>query len=266
MSGDGEPVLLTEESEAVLTVTLNRPDRLNALDPALMLALTTAWAHAADPGIRAVVVTGSGRGFCSGVDLRAERSRDPTPTGIRTRLNPLVLGLASLAKPVIAAVNGVAAGAGLSLACAADVRVASTAARFVPAFAKVGLTPDAGATYFVPRLLGPARAFEWFAGGESLDAAGALQLGLVSEIVEPEALLTAAHTRALGYASVAGEALSLTKQLMQRAMTSTLAEQLELEAQMQLRALAAPGRDEARAAVVERIHNGNPQVLGGTNE
>jgi 2-(1,2-epoxy-1,2-dihydrophenyl)acetyl-CoA isomerase len=266
MSGNGEPVLLTEESDAVLTVTLNRPERLNALDPELMLALTATWAHAADPGIRAVVITGSGRGFCSGVDLRTERSGEAKPTGIRTRLNPMVLGLAALAKPVIAAVNGVAAGAGLSLACAADVRLASTTARFVPAFAKVGLTPDAGASFFVPRLLGPARAFEWFAGGQSIDAETALGLGLVSQIVEPEELLTAAHTRALDYACAPGEALSLTKTLVQRSLTSTLAEQLELEAQMQLQALAAPGRDEARASVVARIHNGNPHDHGGTNE
>ncbi|WP_261566538.1 enoyl-CoA hydratase/isomerase family protein [Frankia gtarii] len=256
MTGQPGSVLELDRSDGVLTVILNRPQRLNALDSALVEALAAAWSEAADPDIRAVIITGAGRGFCAGADLRADRPKTKRPTGLRVRFNPHVLALASLRKPVIAAVNGVAAGAGLALACAADIRIASTEARFVPAFASVGVTPDAGASYFVPRLVGASRAFEWFATGRHLDASAAQEWGLVSEIVEPSRLLPVARERALLLAAVPGEALALTKALLQRSLTATLPEQLESEVESQLAAIAAPGREEARAAVVSRIRGG----------
>ena len=254
MSQSSDDVVLLDESDQVLTVTLNRPDSLNALDHTLMAALSAAWAEARDPRIRAIVLTGAGRGFCSGADLRAPRAPGRT-LGPRARLNPLVLGLASLGKPVIAAINGVAAGAGLGLACAADIRIASSEARFVPAFSAIGITPDAGASFFVPRLIGAARAFEWFVRSDPLDAKTALDIGLLSDVVAPDQLAEVAWERAHSLAKMPGEAVALTKLLVQQSHASTLAEQLELEAELQLQALEAPGREEARASVVAKIQH-----------
>src|ERR671919_2588611 len=148
---------------AVLTITLNRPEVYNAFNRALHAGLRGALAEAAAGEVRAVVVTGAGRGFCSGQDLK--EFSDLPDGGVRTALeetyHPNIRAIRSLEKPVIAAINGPAAGAGLSLAAACDVRVAADSASFVPAFIGIGLVPDSGGTYFVTRLLGYARAFEW---------------------------------------------------------------------------------------------------------
>src|ERR671919_2329935 len=148
---------------AVLTITLNRPEVYNAFNRALHAALRDALEEAADPSVRAVVVTGAGRGFCSGQDLK--EFSDLPEGGIRGALedtyHPNIRAIRALQKPVIAAVNGAAAGAGISLAAACDVRIASDAATFVPGFIGIGLVPDSGGSWFVHRLLGFARAFEW---------------------------------------------------------------------------------------------------------
>src|SRR5207237_1932157 len=164
----------TSRDGAVLTITLNRPDVLNAFDDAMHRALAAALGDARATDVRAVVLTGAGRGFCVGQDLREFREA-PGDIGGRLRGNyhPNVLALRALEKPVIAAVNGAAAGAGVSFACACDFRIASDQATFVPAFINIGLVPDSGATFFVTRLVGQARAFEWFATGRRLTAAGA---------------------------------------------------------------------------------------------
>jgi 2-(1,2-epoxy-1,2-dihydrophenyl)acetyl-CoA isomerase len=164
-----------------------------------------------------------------------------------------VLGLAALAKPVLAAVNGVAAGAGLALACAADVRIASTEARFVPGYARIGVIPDSGGTWFIPRLIGWSRAFDWIATGEEASASRALEWGLVNEVVEPGALLDRAQAKARQYADMPGAAIGLTKALLHQSWGSTLSEQLEREAEAMPRALLAPGRAEARAAMVAKL-------------
>src|SRR5437016_13233054 len=175
----------TSRDGAVLTITLNRPDVLNAFDDAMHRALAAALGDARATDVRAIVVTGAGRGFCVGQDLNEFREA-PGDIGARLRGNyhPNVLALRRLEKPVLAAVNGPAAGAGLSFACACDLRIAADSATFVPAFISIGLIPDSGGTYFVSRLLGPARAFEWLTSGRTLTAAEAHAWGLGSEVVE----------------------------------------------------------------------------------
>src|ERR687896_186313 len=187
----------------VTTITLNRPDVLNAFDAAMHRALAGALREARDPDVRAVVVTGAGRGFCVGQDLTEFRE---APGDIADRLrsgyHPTVPAIRALEKPVIAAVNGPAAGAGLSLACACDLRIASDAATFVPAFINIGLIPDSGGSFFVYHLLGYARAFEWLASGRRLTAAEAHGWGLVSEVVEHDRLAARAHELAAALAAM----------------------------------------------------------------
>src|SRR3954451_19647386 len=162
----------TSRDGAVLTITLNRPDVLNAFNAEMHRALATALKEARSSDVRAVVVTGAGRGFCVGQDLTEFRE---APGDIGSRLpghyHPNILALRALEKPFLAAVNGPAAGAGLSFACACDLRIAADDATFVPAFINIGLVPDSGGTYFVRRLLGTARAFEWLTSGRRLTAA-----------------------------------------------------------------------------------------------
>ncbi|HVM68292.1 MAG TPA: enoyl-CoA hydratase-related protein, partial [Gaiellaceae bacterium] len=166
--------VLTSRDGGVLTITLNRPEVFNAFNAALHARLAEALAEAAEPGVRAVVITGAGRGFCAGQDLK---EFGEMPESIRERLeatyHPNVRAIRALPKPVIAAVNGPCAGAGLSLACACDVRIASDAATFVPGFIGIGLVPDSGGSWFVHRLLGFARAFEWMTSNRRLTAAEA---------------------------------------------------------------------------------------------
>src|SRR5438093_92321 len=171
----------TSREGAVLTITLNRPDVLNAFNEQMHRGLAVALGDARAAAVRAVVLTGAGRGFCVGQDLTEFREA-PGDIGarLRTSYHPNVLAIRALEKPVLAAVNGPAAGAGLSFACACDLRVAADSASFVPAFINVGLVPDSGGTYFVTRILGPARAFEWLTSGRKLSAAEAHAWGLGS--------------------------------------------------------------------------------------
>ena len=169
---------------AVQTITLNRPEKLNAFTRTLHEELQAALEEARDPAVRAVVITGAGRGFSAGQDLSAFGESGDVAAMLRATYHVNVLAIRSLEKPVVAAVNGVCAGAGLSLACACDIRLASDAAFFVPGFVGIGLIPDSGGTYFIQRLLGTARAFEWMTSNRRLTAAEAHAWGLVSEVVE----------------------------------------------------------------------------------
>src|SRR6185437_13691015 len=199
--------------EAVLTITLNRPDVLNAFDEAMHDGLRAALAEAGDDGVRAVVITGAGRGFCVGQDVAALTSPEAVGALLRDRYHPNILALRALEKPVIAAVNGAAAGAGLALAAACDVRICARSAVFVPAFVSIGLVPDSGATYFLSRILGPARALEWMASGRRRSAEDALSWGLVSEVVEPADLAGRADALAEELAALPTAAIGLHKQL-----------------------------------------------------
>jgi 2-(1,2-epoxy-1,2-dihydrophenyl)acetyl-CoA isomerase len=226
--------VLTARDGAVLTVTLNRPDVYNAFNRALREALRDALAEAAEPDVRAVVVTGAGRGFCAGQDLREFQE---LPGGIRDALeetyHPNIRALRELEKPVIAGINGATAGAGLSLACACDVRIASTDATFVPGFVGIGLVPDSGSSWFLHHLLGAARAFEWMVSNRRVGADEALIWGLVSEVVAAERFAKRLDEVAEWYAALPTRAVAMTKRMFEHAYTATLEEQLELEAELQ---------------------------------
>ena len=179
--------MLTSREGAVLTITLNRPEVFNAFNAALHAAFRAALEEAAGADVRAVVITGAGKGFCAGQDLKEFQEM---PESIRERLeqtyHPNIRLIRGLEKPVIAAVNGPCAGAGLSLAAACDIRIAADAATFVPGFIGIGLIPDSGGSWFIHRLLGFARAFEWMTSNRRLTAAEAHAWGLVSEVVEAD--------------------------------------------------------------------------------
>ena len=243
----------TQRDGGVMTITLNRPDVLNAFDKAMQDGFRGALKEARDLEVRAVVLTGAGRGFCVGQDLKEFREgAGDLGERLRTTYNRNVVALRSLEKPVIAAVNGPAAGAGLALAAACDVRIAADSATFVPAFISIGLIPDTGASFFVSRLLGYERAFEWLCSGRRLTAADAHAWGFVSEVVEAGKLADRVATVAAELAELPTRAIGMTKRLLDRAGNSTLEEQLELEAQLQ--AAAAEGEDfaEGVAAFLEK--------------
>lgn len=243
----------TTHDGAVLAITLNRPDVLNAFNAALHRALAGALKEARADDVRAVVITGAGRGFCVGQDL-SEFREAPGDIGERLRSNyhPNILALRALEKPVLAAVNGPAAGAGLSFACACDLRLAAQSATFVPAFINIGLVPDSGGTYFVRRLLGTARAFEWMTSGRRLSAAQALEWGLISEVVEDDRLAERAAERAAELAAMPTRGIGLTKRLFDHAEHATLDEQLELEAQLQTAATQTADFREGVDAFLEK--------------
>jgi 2-(1,2-epoxy-1,2-dihydrophenyl)acetyl-CoA isomerase len=243
----------TRRDGAVLTITFNRPDVLNALNGAAHLALRTALERAQEPEIRAVVLTGAGRGFCVGQDLQEFRSgaRDVADR-LREQFNRHVLAIRALEKPVIAAVNGPAAGAGLSLALACDVRIAADEASFVPAFVGIGLVPDSGGTWFARRLLGAARAFEWLTTGRRLTAAEALQWGLVSEVVPAAELPDRAAEVAELFAALPTRAVWETKRLLEAAETASLEQQLDGEAWTQAELVKTPDFTEGVAAFLEK--------------
>jgi 2-(1,2-epoxy-1,2-dihydrophenyl)acetyl-CoA isomerase len=245
--------VLTSRRGAVLTITLNRPDVYNAINRALHDGLAAALREAADPEVRAVVLTGAGRGFCSGQDLR---EFSELPGGVRDALeqtyHPNVRAIRALEKPVIAAINGPVAGAGLSLACACDVRVASSDATFVPGFIGIGLVPDAGSTWFIHRLLGFSRAFEWMVSNRRLSADEALIWGLVSEEVPAERFSKRVEELADWYAALPTRAVAMTKQLFEHAYTASLDEQLELEAALQQAATQTEDFGEGVQAFLEK--------------
>jgi 2-(1,2-epoxy-1,2-dihydrophenyl)acetyl-CoA isomerase len=242
--------LLAERDGPVAILTLNRPERLNALTSELGAALDAELkALEADPGVRAIVLTGAGRGFCSGADLSG-------PTGgaeklLRDVFNPLAKTMAELDVPIVAAVNGVAAGAGASITFAADLRVAAESARFVLSFVKVGLIPDMGATWTLPRLIGHARAAELALLGREVRAPEALGWGLVNRVVPDGEAVTAAVEIAHQLAAVSGT-VGATKAALRASYDHDLDAQLELEAVELGAAQQRPDFAEAKAAFGEK--------------
>ena len=237
---------------AVQTITLNRPDKLNAFTRGVHEELQAALEAARDPEVRAVVITGAGRGFSAGQDLTAFGEAGDVAAMLRATYHVNVLAIRSLEKPVIAAVNGVCAGAGLSLACACDIRLASDAAFFVPGFVGIGLIPDSGGSFFLQRLLGTPRAFEWMTSNRRLTAAEAHAWGLVSEVVEADSFAARVAERAAELAAAPTRAIALTKRLYDEAATSTLEEQLEREAAAQAEAAQTDDFREGVAAFGEK--------------
>ncbi|RYF58569.1 MAG: enoyl-CoA hydratase/isomerase family protein [Comamonadaceae bacterium] len=246
-------LVLSEMRDAVLVLTLNRPERLNAVVPELFDALSDVLA-AADGTVKAVVLTGAGKGFCAGGDIRAPKS-DYAPSSRRMRrfYHPVIQQLDALEIPLIAAVNGPALGAGLSLAAAADIRLASDRASFSSGFAPVGLSPDNGATHHLVRVLGYTRAFELLLGGARLDAAAAYSWGLVNEVVPHSELLACAVDLATRLADMPGVAVPVTKRLLKDSHRRHLAEQLELETRAFDETSQHPDRARARDMVRDQI-------------
>jgi len=240
---------------AVATITLDRPDALNALTVASKRELLAAFeAVAADAAVRVVVLTGSGRAFCSGQDLKERLEPDAAPleVEVRERYNPIIRAMRSLDRPIVGAINGVAAGAGASLAFACDLRIAADGASFLLAFGRVGLIPDSGATWLLPRLVGPAKAAEMALLAEPLSAADAERFGLVMRVVPGDALLDAARAVADRLAGLAPRAVALTKRALDSAWGSSLDEALELEAQLQGEAGSTADHAEGIAAFLEK--------------
>ncbi len=253
-----ESSILSEQSAGVLIVTLNRPDVLNSFNLPMALALQErlTFAHQ-DASIRAVLLTGAGRAFCAGQDLA---DTDVSDAGsmpdlgqtVAEQYNPLVKGIRQLGKPVVCAVNGVAAGAGANLALACDIVVASTKASFIQPFAKIGLVPDTGGSFFLPRLIGPARATALMMLGEKLSAEQAAEWGLIWKTFDPSELMTQARTMAQMLATQPTAAFALTKQLLNATWNHSLDQQLALEEEMQRAAGATHDFREGVLAFLEK--------------
>lgn len=229
----------TKLSGDVLTIKLNRPEAYNALDEETGALLLRTLQQAAEPQVRAVVLTGEGKAFCSGEDLQALRADYDGGTApdhaaiLRSRYNPTIEAIGSLNKPVVAAINGVAAGAGVSIALACDIRIMSDSASFFLAFSSVGLVPDSGATWMLPRYVGLGRAFELAVSKKRIEPGQALELGLVSEIVASEKLAARATEVAEALASGPTLALGHIKRLIRGSYDMDLPTALEAEAEAQ---------------------------------
>ncbi|MEU5846475.1 enoyl-CoA hydratase [Saccharopolyspora shandongensis] len=251
-------VLLTEDTAGVRLLTLNRPESFNSLDVELKQALITALREAAaDDSVRALVITGAGKAFCAGQDLKEHvgllNSGDPAPLNtVEEHYNPIIRAVTSMPKPVIAAVNGTAAGAGASLAYACDLRVAAANAKFLMAFANVGLSTDSGASWTLPRLIGYGRAMELLLLAEPVAAEEALRIGMVNRVVDAGEAVAAATELAKRMAAGPTSAYARIKEAMLAAAAEGLAEALAVEAGAQAEAGATADHREAVAAFVEK--------------
>jgi len=254
-AGPDVPNVLVGVERGVATVTLNRPAALNALTIPMKERLLAALLDVGrDPTVRAVVLTGAGRAFCAGQDLRERMAPDPPSLDdeLRLRYNPIVRAIRDLPQPVVAAVNGVAAGAGASLAFACDLRIAAEGASFVLAFGRIGLAPDTGATWTLPRLVGAARAAEIALLGDAVGASDALRVGLVSRVVPAAELNAEAAALAGRLADLAPGAVAATKRLLAGAFERDLDAALEAEAEAQAGAGSHPDHAEGLAAFIEK--------------
>ena len=246
--------ILVEAFPGYRLITLNRPARLNALTVEMADAISAALdMAAADENCRALVLTGAGRAFCAGQDLTAVVGMAPGDIGhLLDRYNPLIKKLRGLPLPVICAVNGVAAGAGANLALASDIVLAARGASFVQAFARIGLIPDCGGTWFLPRLVGMARARALAMLAEPVPAATAAEWGMIWQVVEDDRLMAEAHALAARLAGGATAGLALTKRALDAAEASDLDHQLDLERDLQAAASASPDHAEGVRAFLEK--------------
>ncbi len=262
---DPSGTVRVERTGAVATVVLDRPQGMNALTVAMKTALLAALQDVHDDdGVRAVVLTGSGRAFCVGQDLREHaallEAGDPAPLStVREHYNPVVTLLATMPKPVVAAVNGTAAGAGLGLACACDFRVGTAGARWTTAFTGIGLTADSGLSWTLPRLVGAARATALLVLAEPFTTEQALEMGLLTAVVPPDQVLPAAQELAARLAAGPTVAYAALKASLAAAATSTLVEALAEEDRQQTRA----GASEDHAAAVRSFLAKQAPVFAG---
>ncbi len=242
--------------QGVATITLNRPEQLNALTSAMTGELLAAFKTcASEETIRCVVLTGAGRGFSAGQDL-TEFGQLSQPRHITRHLrqgyNRLILAMRELEKPILAKVNGVAAGAGLGLVLAADMVILSDKASLVTAFIGIGLAPDSGVSWHLQRVLGPARAFELLATGRKIKAEEALQLGLVNHVVPAEMLDATVENIAVRLAQAPTRGIGLTKRVLNRTATMSLAQALDYEAQIQAIAASTDDHQEGVQAFLQK--------------
>jgi len=253
-----EEVVLVEQRGGVLLVTLNRPDRLNSFTPEMHLALREALARANDDcSVRAVLLTGAGRGFCAGQDLggRDPRAGGPPPdlgSTLENFYNPLIRQMRALPLPIICAVNGVAAGAGANVALACDVVLASSSAKFIQSFAKIGLVPDAGGSWTLTKLLGEARAKALALTAEPLSAEKAADWGLIWRAIDDAELMSEAMKMAEQMANGPAAGLALIKEAIQAASTQGMDAQLDLERDLQRQAGANPDYAEGVLSFLEK--------------
>jgi 2-(1,2-epoxy-1,2-dihydrophenyl)acetyl-CoA isomerase len=247
--------VLSDRADGVLTLTLNRPGALNSFNIEMKEALLVALKDAArDKAVRVVVLTGAGRAFSAGQDLkeRQQPGIGDLGTELRLRYNPIILAIRRLEKPIIGAINGVAAGAGISVALACDIRIASESASFIEVFGRVGLVPDTGSTWFLPRLVGYAKAAEMIFTTDPVDATTAERIGLVNRVVAADELMAEANALATRLAQAAPIALALAKRGLNRALETNLEQALEFEAQLQTIAGRSKDYGEGVAAFVEK--------------
>jgi 2-(1,2-epoxy-1,2-dihydrophenyl)acetyl-CoA isomerase len=257
-----EPVLVSLEA-GVLRLTLNRPDTLNAFTVAMTQALAAAFTRAeAEAAVRCVLITGAGRGFCAGQDL-TERDMNAKDIdlggGLDTRYNPLVRRMRALEKPIVCAVNGVAAGAGANFALACDLVIAARSASFIQAFVKIGLVPDCGGSYFLPRLAGTQRAMALAMTGDRLTAEDAERWGVIWKCVDDANLKAEADKLALQLASGPTRSLGLIKKAMYASAGNTLSAQLDMERDLQRE--IGKGKDY-REGVAAFLEKRKPQFSG----
>ena len=254
--------LLVELHEGVETVTLNRPEPLNAMSLAMIAELSeVVKAAERDEQVKSLVFTGAGRAFSAGADVTefrisapSDKTHEPPHVGehLRTRVNPLILRIQALEKPVLAAVNGVAAGVGMSLALACDVRYAAESARFIQAFVNIGLVPDGGSMYFLPRLVGISKALELAWTGAPVSAQEALELGIVSKVLPDAEVLAATQELAARLGRGPARAIALMKRGFNKAHELPLERVLEMEAAYQEITTRSPDFAEGVMAFLER--------------
>jgi 2-(1,2-epoxy-1,2-dihydrophenyl)acetyl-CoA isomerase len=250
------------------TLTLNRPDAFNAMSPEMIEEFTTAFGWLADQApLRALIITGAGKAFCAGGDVTwfrkgVESDEIDLPAEVRRGAEALHIGINDLRRipyPVVAAVNGPAAGAGFSLALACDFRIASESAFFACAYGRIGASPDGGMTYFLPRVVGPSRALELLLEDPNLTAAQAKEEGLVSEVVPPEVLMTTAREKAAELAKKAPHYVRMSKQLIGSSLDHTITEHLQLERHGIADSMAT---EDLRSGVEVFFSGGTPEFHG----
>ncbi len=243
-----------EIHNGIAFITLNRPEKLNAFNRSMALLLQEKLNVCMDASVRCVYITGAGKGFCAGQDL--EEVMDPNGTGmdriLKEQFNPIITRLQELQKPVVAAVNGVAAGAGANIALACDIVVAHEQASFIQAFSKIGLIPDSGGTFFLPRLIGCQKAMALMLLGDKVTAADACNMGMIYKTFAADVFETASKQLALTLATMPTRALAYIKQAVHLSAVQTLEQQLALEDQLQQKAAATNDFKEGVAAFMQK--------------